>query len=252
MSPERDGLLKGKNMPSTLRCSCLLTCEHASNAVPKGLRSLFSKETPLLTTHRGYDIGGKEYAQALAAATRWPLFCGSYTRLLVDLNRATRIFSPFLKGLDQRTKDQILKTYYDPFRSKVLDFVRKEIALGKCVIHLSCHTFTPVFNGVVRPMDLGILYDPRRGREKELAEEITRILETQTSMRIRANAPYKGMSDGHVTALRKLFPKDRYVGLEIEVNQSLFCSSRSELWKHVWLPRLIETLEYTCGRQTCH
>ena len=235
-----------------LRCTCLLTCEHASNAVPRSLRPLFSKQASLLTTHRGYDIGGKEYAQALADATRWPLFCGSYTRLLVDLNRATRIFPPFLKGLDQNTKKQILKTYYEPFRTKVLNFVRNEIASGKCVIHLSCHTFTPVFNEVVRPMDLGVLYDPRRCREKEIAEEVLRALEEQTSMRLRANAPYKGVSDGHVTALRKLFPEKRYVGLEIEVNQSLFSSPRSGLWKYVWLPRLIEALVQTCGRQTCH
>jgi len=239
-------------MPNTLRCSCLLTCEHASNAVPRHLQPLFSKQENLLRTHRGYDIGGKEYAQAIASSTGWPLFCGSYTRLLVDLNRSTRVFPAFLKELDPRTKTQILKTYYQPFRAKVFKFVCDRIATGGCVIHLSCHTFTPVLNGVVRPMDLGLLYDPSRDREKEIAEAVAHDLGAQTSMRIHANAPYKGISDGHVTALRKMFPKERYIGLEIEVNQSLFSPPRSELWKHVWLPRLIEALAHTCGRQTCH
>jgi predicted N-formylglutamate amidohydrolase len=229
-------------MPHTVRCACLLTCEHASNAVPRRLHPLFSKQKSLLRTHRGYDIGAKEYAEALACHTGWPLFCGSYTRLLVDLNRSTHLFPPILKELDRGTKREINKTYYQPFRSQVFAYVRNQIASGLCVIHLSCHTFTPVLNGVVRPMDLGLLYDPSRRREKEVAERVMCALQAETSMYIRANAPYKGTSDGHVTALRKQFPKESYVGLEIEVNQSLFCPSRSELWKHVWLPRLIGAL----------
>ena len=206
----------------------LLTCEHASNVVPRG----FSPRIPkaLLESHRGYDIGAKEYACAIAQATGWPLFCGSVTRLVVDLNRS-------VPGAGR-----IEKRYYQPFRSTVLSWVRRQISSGNRVLHLSCHSFTPVLNGVVRPVDVGILYDPKRAREKAFAGEIIRALRTETSMRILANAPYKGVSDGHVTALRNLFPKECYLGLELEVNQSLFSQPQKALWMYVWLPRLIEAI----------
>ena len=175
-----------------------------------------------------------------SAATGWPLFCGLYTRLLVDLNRSTRLFHS--KGQDGATREYIKQTYYQPFRSEVLGWIRRQISSGKRVIHISCHSFTPVLHGIVRPMDMGLLYDPQRKREREFAEKIIQKLRSETSMSVRANAPYKGVSDGHAAALRKQFSGTKYVGLEIEVNQSMFGPTRRELWRHVCLLRLIEAL----------
>ena len=91
-------------------------------------------------------------------------------------------------------------------------------------------------------MDLGILYNPKRPLEKLFSNELRRMLRTDTSMRIRLNAPYQGVSDGHVTALRKIFSPETYVGIELEVSQALYSLQRQELWKVVWLPRLIDVL----------
>jgi predicted N-formylglutamate amidohydrolase len=91
-------------------------------------------------------------------------------------------------------------------------------------------------------MDMGLLYDPGRKREQKFAEGIIQKLRSETSMNVRANAPYKGVSDGHAAALRRQFSDTNYVGLEIEVNQSMLCPPRRELWRHVWLLRLIEAL----------
>jgi predicted N-formylglutamate amidohydrolase len=112
------------------------------------------------------------------------------------------------------------------------------------VIHISCHSFTPVLGKVERKMDLGILYDPRRALEKAFADTLRRELCEQTAMRVRCNAPYRGVSDGHVTALRQLFSRDQYVGIELEVNQSLYVPIKSQVWQHAWLPRLIEIVRF--------
>jgi predicted N-formylglutamate amidohydrolase len=93
-------------------------------------------------------------------------------------------------------------------------------------------------------MDLGILYDPSCRCERELAHALQQRLQAQTSMRIRCNAPYKGISDGFVTALRKRFSPQSYVGLELEVNQGL---DKTPLWRHVWLPSIIEVLKLILG-----
>jgi predicted N-formylglutamate amidohydrolase len=98
-------------------------------------------------------------------------------------------------------------------------------------------------------MDIGLLYDPHRPSEVHFVEDFQRRLTEHTSMRIRRNFPYRGVADGHATALRRLFSQDQYVGIEIEVNQSLYQSERCALWKQVWLPRLEEALQFCTA---CH
>lgn len=227
---------------------CLVfTCEHASSAVPKRFQTLFSKDGAIVKTHIGFDIGALHYARLLAASCNAPLFSGSFTRLLVDLNRSLhhpRLFSERTRALAERGRQKIIDHYYLPYRARVLRYIEKKIASGFCVLHISCHTFTPVFSGAERSLDVGILYDPRRKAEGVVAYQISSMLKEGTSMRIRHNAPYKGISDGHVTFLRKQFPEEQYLGLELEVNQALYVPKVSKLWQHVWLPRLIEGIQF--------
>jgi predicted N-formylglutamate amidohydrolase len=223
----------------------ILTCEHASNVIPARFVELFAKKGALLETHRGYDIGARHYAMAIARALECPLVCGHFTRLLVDLNRSSdssQVFSPITKDLDQSTRREILSRYYTPFRTKVRQLVEQKVSSGVCVIHISCHTFTPILGKSERKMDLGVLYDPHRVFEKSIAKTIRQKLKAETSMCVRCNAPYRGASDGHVTGLRKLFSPDQYVGIELEVNQALYVPIKSQLWQDAWLPILVEIL----------
>ena len=43
---------------------------------------------------------------------------------------------------------------------------------------------------------------------------------------LRMNYPYRGVNDGHVTALRRRFGADGYLGLELEINQNLLVDDR--------------------------
>lgn len=75
-------------------------------------------------------------------------------------------------------------------------------------------------------MDVGLLYDPGRTGERDLCLAWKREIEAaRPDLRVRRNAPYRGVSDGHVTALRKRFPQG-YLGLELEVNQRFFLNNR--------------------------
>jgi hypothetical protein len=93
-------------------------------------------------------------------------------------------------------------------------------------------------------MDLGILYDPHRADEKSMSLSLRHELAAHSSMRIRLNAPYKGVSDGHVTELRRLFSPDRYVGIELEINQSLYVPIKTQVWQDAWLPCLVDSLRF--------
>jgi len=89
-------------------------------------------------------------------------------------------------------------------------------------LHLSIHTFTPVFDGKPRTTDVGLLYDPARDGEAALMKAWQRQLSQQLpELRTRRNYPYQGRADGFTTELRKKFADADYLGIEIEVRNSL-------------------------------
>jgi predicted N-formylglutamate amidohydrolase len=75
-------------------------------------------------------------------------------------------------------------------------------------------------NGDVRTADVAVLYDPSRRTERDFATDWAGRLRA-AGMRARRNYPYRGTSDGLVTAFRAEFPASRYLGFELEVNQGL-------------------------------
>ncbi|MEQ9322166.1 MAG: N-formylglutamate amidohydrolase [Polyangiaceae bacterium] len=202
----------------------LLTCEHASRAVPRRYRALFADHEPLLASHRGWDPGALRLAQRLARLLDAELFAGEATRLLVDLNRSRhhpRLLSEITRPLPRAERDRLLADHYDPFRNRFAARLDEAIARGPA-LHLSVHSFTPVLDGRARNVDLGLLYDPARPTELALCRAWARALAESLPLRVRRNAPYRGAADGHVTALRRRHPGAMYRGVEIEVSQALF------------------------------
>ncbi len=218
-------------MPTPKHAVVLVTCEHASAAVPRRYAALFrSKEaTRALETHEGSDLGARKLARRLASAYGAECYEGVVTRLLIDLNRSRRhpqVFSRFSRALGNEERQIVLSRYYEQFRRQVHSATRDATAAGHRVIHLSVHSFTPVFNGETRNADLGLLYDPAREGEARLATHWKSTLsEVLPHLRVRRNYPYRGNADGHVTTLRRQFASDCYVGFEIEVNQQLLLTA---------------------------
>lgn len=198
----------------------LVTCEHGGNRVPERYQDLFNKQQALLGTHRAQDIGSLAMARDLARRLEAPLVACTTTRLLVDLNRSAghpRLFSEFTRQLPRAERDRILQAHYAPYRLAVEAWIGIQ---RRPVLHVSSHSFTPVLDGEPRHADIGLLYDPRRERERTLAARWkAAILERQPGLRVRFNYPYAGRADGLTTALRRLFPDARYAGIELEVNQ---------------------------------
>ena len=94
------------------------------------------------------------------------------------------------------------------------------LASGDVVVHLSVHSFTPVFEGRERGTDLSLLYDPSRPGERALAAAWVEGLRRRLPGRsIRRNHPYRGTSDGLTTWLRREAGGEGYLGIEVEVSQ---------------------------------
>jgi predicted N-formylglutamate amidohydrolase len=201
-------------------CAVLVTCEHGGSRVPPRYRPLFAAQAALLGTHRGLDIGSLTMARDLSAWLAAPLVSSSTTRLLVDLNRSLghrRLFSEFTRELPRAERERILAQHYLPYRRQVEGFIASS---RQAVVHVSSHSFTPVLDDKVREADIGLLYDPRRERERALAARWkSAILELEPALRVRFNYPYAGRADGLTTALRRRFPDAGYAGIELEINQ---------------------------------
>lgn len=216
----------------------LFTCEHASNAVPADLT--FLREalgTAIWKTHRAHDIGAAAAARALAERCGAPLASSEVSRLVADTNRSERhprVLSQPLRALPAARREAILEEHHRPYRERVL----AEVHARAPVLHVAVHSFTPVFEGRERAIDLSLLYDPARPTERALAAEWKRRLGARLpTARLRRNAPYRGVSDGLPTALRHRFPDADYAGFELELNQGAFGGA----WPAPWIEALAET-----------
>jgi len=201
----------------------IISCEHGGARVPPRYRPLFAGHEALLATHRGSDFGALALARQMAAAFDAPLFASTTTRLLVDLNRSVghpHLHSEATRDLPRAERRAIVQAYYRPHRDRIETAVREVATRGGCVLHLASHSFTPELHGELRDADVGLLYDPSRAGERAFAKRWMRSLRVAApELRVRLNYPYAGKSDGLTKLLRRTWPPERYVGIELEVNQ---------------------------------
>jgi predicted N-formylglutamate amidohydrolase len=211
--------------------SVVVTCEHGGNRVPRRYARLFRGWEQRLVTHRGMDFGALLMARELSRAFRVPLVASTVTRLLVDLNRSVGhrdVHSRASRRTSPEERERIVRRHYLPYRVKVEDLVARAIRRGRRVIHISSHSFTPRLRGEVRSADVGLLYDPARPGERGLAARWrTAFQKAAPELRVRRNYPYLGKLDGLTSHLRRRHSPEAYVGIELELNQSIVVGTRS-------------------------
>lgn len=229
----------------------VLTCEHASNHVPRDFETLFRRERPILATHRGFDLGALDVARGLAGRLKAPLVAGGTTRLLIDLNRSPHnrsLFSRFSRALPPAERDALRTRFHTPHWERV---VRTLDAAKTPVVHVAVHSFTPELDGRVRDFELGLLYDPRHAFERRFIDALHAALDRHApELRVRRNAPYRGISDALPTALRRKRPANAYAGIELELNQAtLRTPAARRAWVSALVPALAEALSQTKTRR---
>lgn len=203
--------------------SILVTCEHGGNRIPPGYRHLFANSRELLQTHRGFDPGALIMAKALASHFRASLLTATISRLLVDLNRTVghrNLHMEAIRMLSASSRQMIVERYHQPYWEEAERLVLQRIDHCGGAIHISCHSFTNILNGMTREADIGLLYDPARQGEVALCADWKSELKVSApERRVRRNFPYEGRGNGLTSALRKKYSPDEYVGVELEINQ---------------------------------
>jgi predicted N-formylglutamate amidohydrolase len=210
--------------------NALVSCEHASNRVPARYRGL-DLPPRRLREHIAWDPGAAILARMLARRLACPCHLGRWSRLVVDLNRsvghdklmAAETFGIAVPGnaeIGAADIERRLRLYYRPYRDAATADVRRIIARTGLCVHWSMHSFTPAVDGVVRDADIGLLFDPARRGEREVAYALRPLIAAH-GLRVRMNYPYRGTSDGFTTQLRTQLPARQYMAFEIETNQAL-------------------------------
>ena len=217
-----------------MRDFIVVTCEHGGNRIPPEYAGLFRGWHHALLSHRGYDAGALAMARDLASVLRAPLVASTVTRLLIDLNRSLSnpaAWSEATRWLSPAEKQRLVREHYAPHHRRVAAIVGTAVASGHRVIHLASHSFTPVLDGQARRADVGLLYDPARRGEATLARRWKAAFAEQAPrLRVRRNYPYAGKGDGLTRCLRRRFSPARYVGIELELNQS-FVQRNGKPWR---------------------
>ena len=200
----------------------IITCEHAGNHIPESYLPYFNNADQILLSHEGWDPGTWPIASLLSKALDAPLFGCQTSRLLIEVNRSLhhpQLFSRYTSHLNDKEKQQLINSLYIPYRSQVENEIS---ASPKPVLHLSIHSFTPIWNGESRDVDIGLLFDPDRKSELSFCQLYKiKLCEVLPPYRIQFNKPYLGIDDGFTTYLRTKFKDKDYAGIELEINQKL-------------------------------
>lgn len=206
------------------RAELLLTCEHASNRLPERWRWPREDER-LVDDHWAFDLGAADLTRELAAAARADAVLSRFTRLLADPNRpessdtlfrTTADDAPVVlnQGVDAEDRHHRLSSFYRPYHSAVDSLVASSTAS----ILFSVHTFTPVYEGERRELEVGVLFDD----EESLAGQLIDGLRG-AGLSVAGNEPYSGR-EGLIYAVDMHAKAHGRRALEIEVRQDLATS----------------------------
>ncbi|WP_375174661.1 N-formylglutamate amidohydrolase [Pseudooceanicola sp.] len=202
----------------------VFACEHASKAIPAEFDDL-GLTGAALSSHVAWDIGAMDLALALSEIFDAPLVAGGVSRLVYDLNRpleaasaipeTSEIFDiPGNTSLSASARQARFDSYHQPYHTALSDVLEAradaEIAL------VTIHSFTPVFHGKTREVEIGFLHDDGA----EFAKAALAAEEDAGRFRAALNEPYSAQ-DGVTYTLRKHGEARGLPTLMIEVRNDL-------------------------------
>ncbi len=187
----------------------ILVCEHASRFIPPSLGQLGLKSSEQ-SSHAAYDIGAEELARQISATLDAPLVISNISRLVYDCNRPPEsidaiparseiIDIPGNRDLSSGERKTRVDEVYMPFRELLKDVLENRTDRGSALVTI--HSFTPVYFGKPRQVELGLLHDA----DDRLAKAMFKLAPEFTQLKTFLNEPY-GQADGVTHTLKEALP----------------------------------------------
>ena len=219
-TPSPNQIVEVVNPSST--SGVVLVCEHASPHIPDAFAQL-GLQDEILRSHVVWDPGAMGLARPLADDLNAALVAARISRLVYDCNRPpdapdampsrSEVFDiPGNTNLLAEQKAQRIATYYIPFHSQL----SQVIGVRQNPILVTIHSFTPVFHGQSRDVEIGVLHDT----DSRLADTLMRTADTQLPHDVQRNAPY-GPEHGVTHTLREHALPFGHLNVMLEVRNDL-------------------------------
>lgn len=188
----------------------VFVCDHASRFIPSALDGL-GLSAEAARSHVSWDIGALDLALEMSAAFDAPLVASRVSRLVYDCNRPphapdampirSEVFDiPGNRDLSEADREARICAIYEPFRdclSGALDTQLARLA-GAPVALVTVHSFTPIYHGKPRSVELGLLHDTDPTLATAMMAEAGGTLALNTQL----NAPYDA-ADGVTHTLKE-------------------------------------------------
>ena len=179
----------------------VIVCEHASSTLPRSMGDMgLSDEVRL--SHIAWDPGALAVARLLSAQFDSPLVFQKFSRLVYDCNRPpespaampmkseihTVPANENVDGADRLARTQAL---YRPFHAAISALIDQRTCAGLATSLITVHSFTPVYFGKPRSVEVGILHDA----DARFADGMLAAAASDHRYDVRRNEPY-GPADG--------------------------------------------------------
>ncbi len=241
-NPEKSGDTSAAVMLNeTGTAPVLLVCEHASNHIPAHLDHLGLPPSTRIS-HIAWDPGAMAVATHMSRIMDARLVASTVSRLIYDCNRPPKAVGamperseqfdiPGNVGLTNAQKTDRVATVYEPFQT----LLTETIATAPIPpVLVTIHSFTPVYMGKSRAVEIGILHDS----DTRLADAMLDLAPAHTELNTQRNAPY-GPEDGVTHTLKLHALPNGLLNVMIEVRNDLITDEASQLAMAKTLANLI-------------
>lgn len=211
------------------RSSVVVVCEHASRFIPPAFGDL-GLDDVARQSHIAWDPGALDVARGLAMRIDAKLVATSVSRLIYDCNRppsATAAMPARSEAFDvpgnatltAAQRQDRTDNYYEPFRGSLAG----TIAATPNPVIVTVHSFTPVYHGKPRSVEIGILHDT----DARLAEAMAQVAPLHTEAKVEINVPY-GPQDGVTHTLREHAIEAGHLNVMLEIRNDLIETARQQ------------------------
>lgn len=249
-------LLAGTD-PDPVRVLCpkggsdfLLTADHAGRAVPRSLGDLGVRQDEW-ERHIAWDIGIAAVTERLSRALDAVAVLQNYSRLVIDCNRRPDWESaipaisehteiPGNCDLSQSAREARRREIFDPYHRRIAELLDRRAAAGRRTVLVAMHSFTPVFKGETRNVEIGVLYN----RDARLASIMLDLFRAEGDLTVGDNAPYAITESSDYTVPTHGEARG-LAHVEIEIRQDLIADAAGQ---DAWAARLARLLPLADAR----
>ena len=223
----------------------VLVCEHASHRIPTSLDGL-GLEEKARTSHVAWDPGAEPVARMMAESLGAALALQRFSRLVYDCNRPPDAESamparseafviPGNARLSNRERERRTREVYEPFHRQVAELLDQSMQAGQAPALVTIHSFTPVFHGKRRAVEIGFLHDI----DRRLADLMLSEAASWDDVNVQRNQPY-GPEDGVTHTLQLHAIKRGLPNVMIEVRNDLIKTAAQQTAMAARLSNLVQ------------